>query len=234
MGGLARVVVDLLYEIGGGPDGPGVTLDQLIDRVIERPPPGVLYGAINLYASDILRTRRGVSDIGDIIEDDGAQGVTILTNPKTGQPWFTHRQAVRLYMRQFIHASQQKSRWLVRDDDRYRIASPEAGPRVPGIGPYNAAARASLDNIDQDHAKRVSVKTRGEQIDDPELARAVLAHYFHSANRKDAYGRRRIDYKRMNEALADLRDPDVIRETLIDLVRRAVPPTTAITTCKEI
>lgn len=220
-GALSRVVVDLLYEIGGGPDGPGVTIDQLVRRVARQPPPGIRRSAIRRYAADSnhLRTRRLES--APLIREDGAGGIEILTDAD-GNPWFTETQAYRRFLAKTLQNGL-RTGWVIRHDSRWRITSRDAGPSVPGLGPYHAKARAHLDNVDQSHAKLVTVKTRLEQVDQ-EMARAVLRHYLKVNRTRSVYDKRRIDYVRMTEALDNLTDPDLIRETVIELARRAVSP----------
>jgi hypothetical protein len=219
-GGLARIIVDLLYEIGGAPGEPGVTVDQLTKRAMDRPPQGLWYSAQEWYATHIMCQRVGIDTVRDVIADDGAQGITILSDGQ-GNPYFTTAQAVRAYLAIRLGQYARDSSWLVRDGDRYRLASESAGPSTRDHGIYNATARAHLDVIDQAHAAYVSAKVIVERIDgDAASAQVLLKGLLPKDNRK-AFHERRKDHVAMLRAFPKL-DPGQQREILMALAERSI------------
>jgi hypothetical protein len=217
-GALGRVIVDLLYEIGGGPDGPGVTLDQLVNRAMARPPAGLFYAATISYAKYTIvrpRNRDRILTVADLVDDDGAQGTTIRDDG--GKPWFTRRQAVRRFLLKYLIGKGIQSDWLTRDGDRWRLVSAENGPQLHDGSIYNAAARARFDDLDQGHAAYVTAKAvLGRIDDDARFAEALLRGVLPRDNRA-SYHTRRKDYNAMLRAFPKL-DPDQQREILIALV----------------
>ena len=220
-GGLARIIVDLLYEIGGAPGERGVTVDELAKRVMDRPPQGMLYAAQKWYAVYIIARRDTPDNINAVITDDGAQGITIHDDAG-GQPYFATARAVRAYLMDRLHQWSRQSGWLVRDGDRFRLLSEEAGPRVTGDGIYNAAARARLDEVDRAHAAYVNAKAALRKIDEPALAALALVASL-EANHGDTYHRRRTDFLKMVDAMRKLRDPEHVREFRAKLAEQTVP-----------
>jgi len=218
-GGLARIIVDLLYEIGGAPGEPGVTIEQLTRRVMERPPQGMFYAAQRWYAIVIIARGRGLDNHDDIIRDDGAQGITILTDG-AGQPWFTTTRAMRAYLADYVGRWARQSSWLIRDGDRYRMASPTAGPRTRDYGIYNAATRARLDGIDRAHAAEVNAHSALRRIDDPALAALILRTEL-EGDRRATYHERRMDFNRMIDALRKL-EPDQRQKFRMMLAERTI------------
>jgi hypothetical protein len=219
-GGLARIIVDLLYEIGGAPAERGVTIDELTARVMDRPPAGVLYAAQRWYAVYIIGLRETPNNINEVIVDDGAQGIGILNGP-SGKPWFTKAQAVRAYLHSRLTQASRQTTWLTRDGDRFRLASESEGPTVRGLGKYNAATRTRLDQFDRGHADYVYAKRAFEKIDEPELASLVLKHLVNGGH-GDTYFRRRRDFARMIDAMEKLHDPKHQREFRAKLAERTV------------
>ena len=120
----------------------------------------------------IMSRSRGSHNPIDYVADDGAQRVTILDNPDTGQPWFTESDAVRYLFGESLK-NYARTGWLLRDGDRWKLAGPDAGPR--GYKPEHQARElqkgrsigtaATTRNAYNDHVK-----------DDPEMARLVLRH----------------------------------------------------------
>jgi hypothetical protein len=218
-GARSRVVVDLLWETGGGPDGPGITIEQLVRRVARQPPPGIRPSAIRQYAASATHSRLRRRALADIIREDGAGGIDILTDPD-GEPWFTESQAYRYLLHRTLRDGT-RTGWVVRDGDRWRIASKEIGPVVPGMGTYNAETRAHLDDIDQAHAGKVNLKWALAHIDDPGLAELVLKHFL--GEHPEVYHSRRRDFKRAIDVIGGLRNPDQIREVRMELAARTVP-----------
>jgi hypothetical protein len=175
--------------------------------------------AIRQYAADSNRLRTPRSESATLIHEDGAGGIEILLDPD-GNPWFSEAQAYKHLLSRALRNGLRKP-WVIRDGDRWRVASKEAGPRVPDLGPYNAETRAALDDIDQAHAAKVNLKWALDHIDDPALAELVLGHFL--GRHPEVYHRRRRDFKRAVVAINDLTDPDEIRNARIELARRTVP-----------
>lgn len=224
-GHLARVVVDLLLELGGGPEGPGVTIAQLMHRVMSRPPAGIFYSATIQYATAIrnLHGRRGDPDrtLEDFVLDDGAQGTTIKINPETGRLWFTREQAVRKFLVHSLNMMASGSDWLIRIEDRWRLASAERGPLIPGLGIYNAAAREGVSKVERAHSAYVTAMGIAKDLNgqDGSFAEALLRASIPTHGR-EPFDKHRTRYKRMLDAYRRL-DADQLRNVRQVLVDKA-------------